>query len=511
MTAMVLGWLPAGTQVFAQVINTWTEQGPGPILKDSNTLLLPDNPVAGAINAIVPSPTSSDVVFAGTVSGGIWTTSNATASTPTWTPLTDTQLRALPIKSLAISPVDSRILFAGTGSTSSFGPVPSGNDNGSGGIGVARSIDGGNNWTVQAGDKFTGRVITSIVPTTLDSGRIVLASTWPDDGGVYRSTDTGATFIRISGNSASRLPDAGVTSLIADPADPRRFYAGVPGGGAGQLGDVYRSDDGGVTWKTTGLPVGSASLRILLTIHNDPVNNVVYAATITKNVFTGVFRSINQGGWRNLGLPNPPIYSAGDGEGGQGGLHGAIAADPSNPDVVFISGDAQSETKKGDFNTTPRIANANGCTAYYGNVFRYTGTRWENIVCSGAKGTAPKADSRFMTFDKNGDLLQANDGGIARLVKPNDRATRNRVAVDGNISSAEFHSISYDPVSNIVLGGAQDNGTAFQSSSGAFSWNQEDGGDGGVVGVDGDQKAHFGTSIRYSSSQQLGGFNRTEW
>ena len=109
----------------------WQEQGPGPICNEGATLL-PNmcdaadtvmggkNPAAGAINAIVPSPTNSGVVFVGTVSGGVWKTSNATAAIPTWTPLTDNQLPQLPINSLAMSPVDSLTLFAGTGNTSSF-------------------------------------------------------------------------------------------------------------------------------------------------------------------------------------------------------------------------------------------------------------------------------------------------------------------------------------------------------------------------------------------------------
>ena len=46
----------------------WVEQGPGPILNGGSEGI-PNNPVAGAINAIVPSPGSVDVVFVGTVSG----------------------------------------------------------------------------------------------------------------------------------------------------------------------------------------------------------------------------------------------------------------------------------------------------------------------------------------------------------------------------------------------------------------------------------------------------------
>jgi hypothetical protein len=56
---LAIGVLAGGTQAFAQ--STWTEQGPGPILNGANTALPPTSPTAGAINAIVPSPTSADV------------------------------------------------------------------------------------------------------------------------------------------------------------------------------------------------------------------------------------------------------------------------------------------------------------------------------------------------------------------------------------------------------------------------------------------------------------------
>ena len=97
IAALCAGALALAAPGRAQV---WQEQGPGPICNAGATLL-PNmcdaadtvmggkNPAAGAINAIVPSPTDSGVVFVGTVSGGVWKTSNATAAFPTWTPLTD--------------------------------------------------------------------------------------------------------------------------------------------------------------------------------------------------------------------------------------------------------------------------------------------------------------------------------------------------------------------------------------------------------------------------------------
>jgi hypothetical protein len=236
-----MGILAGGTQAWALDDKNWEEQGPGPILNGSNTVLPNNSPVAGAINAIAPSRDSADVIFVGTVSGGVWKTSNATAAVSSWTPLTDHQLPKLPIKSLAISPVDPKTLFAGTGSTTSF------NEFGSLGIGVARSTDGGETWKVLAASTFTGRTIVSIVPTTLNGGKTILAATWPDAGGVYRSTDDAVTFTRISGNGISGLPNAGVTSLIADPSNANRFYAGVPASaGGGAAAGVYRSDNRGV-------------------------------------------------------------------------------------------------------------------------------------------------------------------------------------------------------------------------------------------------------------------------
>src|SRR5262245_10375542 len=101
----------------------WIEQGPG-IIRNGQTEGIPDNPVVGAVNAVVAAtPTDGNVVYIGTVNGGVWKTTNATAAPPTWTPLTDHLsfvgvFPGLSIASLAMSPTDPNTLFAGTGSTS---------------------------------------------------------------------------------------------------------------------------------------------------------------------------------------------------------------------------------------------------------------------------------------------------------------------------------------------------------------------------------------------------------
>jgi hypothetical protein len=114
-----------------------------------------------------------------------------------------------------------------------------------------------------------------------------------------------------------------------------------------------------------------------------------------------------------------------------------------------------------------------------------------------------------MVFDADGNILQGDDGGIYRLVAPSDKNTRAWVDVNGNLATAEFHSVAYDPLSNVILGGTQDNGTAEQVAPGGTTWNDvQPVGDGGLVAVDADQAAHPGTSIRYSSYQNLNDFTR---
>jgi hypothetical protein len=476
---------------------TWVEQGPGPIVGGA-TQGIPDSPVAGAIEAIAVDPTNADVVYAGSVNGGVWKTTNATAANPIWTPLTDLQLPEISIDSLAISPVNSNTLFAGTGSTSSFFAY------GSPGIGVARSMDGGASWTVLGSDIFAGQRIRRVVPTTLGNGNVILVATeFAGHGefgltaakGLYRSIDNGASFVRISGGAGTGLPDQEVSDLVADPSNPSRFYAAVPvpnrAAPTGHEG-IYKSEDGGLTWSVmnNGLPALDSTYRIFLSVHNSPGHDVIYAMLISDSPLQlqGVFRSADQGAtWAAMGVPNMNFFPNGN------DLTGAILADRQDANVVYISGDSGSGNAisilfRGDFSQN---------------------NPWSSLLANDCNGMAPHGDSRAMVFDPNDNILQGNDGGLYRLVDPSVKAARHWVSVNGNLGTTEFHSVGYDPVSNIILGGSQDNGNSEQTTPGSLTWNGfQTGGDGGDVAVDSDQTIHPGTSIRYSSYDSLANFNR---
>ena len=118
-----------------------------------------------------------------------------------------------------------------------------------------------------------------------------------------------------------------------------------------------------------------------------------------------------------------------------------------------------------------------------------------------AQNSAGHADSREMTFDANGNLIDVSDGGIVRRMNPGGDWT----SINGNIQVMEFHSIAYDTNLDIILGGTQDTGTPEQSAPGSATWNSLATADGGKVAVN-DSVA--GTSVRYFSFQNLGAFTR---
>ncbi len=493
----------AAAMLSPALAQTWTAQGPGPTL-NAQTQGLPNNPVSGAIAASAIHPTDPNTVYLGAVNGGVWKTSNGLAASPTWSVLTDQALAASSISAVALSPVDPNTVYAGTGSSSSLG------SDGSPGIGLAKSTNGGATWSVLAAATFAGKRIISVAPTALPgatlSDHVVMAAVLRGNFGLYRSVDSGVTFTRISGSAG--LPDGGVSVIAADPGNTSRFYAGVPSAtlNSGVAG-VYRSNDGGANWVpvNTGIPAAvlNNSARLLLSA-SAAAPNPVYAAAISSDVasgiapghLSGVFRSANLGAtWSSLGLPSPEIFP-----GGQGGLHGAIAALPTNANAVIVSGDRQANPF------------TNGCTNFTANSQRNDSGVWSALDCNGASGTSPHADSRAIAFEASGHMLQSNDGGIYRLLNPDAAANvRSWASVNANVQPTEMHSVAYDPFSNILFGGTQDTGATIQSAPGSAVWNEFLQGDGAKVAVDADQTAHAGTSIRYTSSQRLGNFNRSSW
>jgi hypothetical protein len=465
----------------------WVPVGPAPAVEGQDEgITSPEgnNPVAGAINGIAPSATDANVIYVASVNGGVWKTVNGKAASPNWTPLTDQALPGLSLATIVISPLDSNLIFCGAGRVSSLA------NNGGKLFGIGRSTDGGATWTVVA-PNLADRDVLSIIPTrTLEAGKqVVLTGT---GSGLFRSVDGGITYTLVTNG----LTNDAISDLAADPGTATRFYASI-------LGTIFRSDDTGATWvQATGAGFNIVQgARVLLSAHSSPNNSVVYAAVIEGGALTNVYRSADQGAnWTALSVPNPPLFP-----GKQGQNQGALLADKTDPTTVWISGDRQPDgTELGGMNQFP---NPNGANNYSGNIFRNVGGTWQLMCLNGANGSSPHADSRAMVFDADGNILHACDGGIFKLNNPN-ASTRLWSSINGDIKVTEAHSSSYDPVGKDFMSGAQDNGVSFQRTPGNFVWLQIAQGDGGRVAADADQTAHAGTSLRYYCTQNFGGFSR---
>jgi len=491
----------------------WNPEGPFSTLNGQVENIQGGNAVVGAIHTVAAHPVNADRLYIGATNGGIWRTDNAQAANPDWTPLTD-DMPSLSIGALEFDPANPDNMVAGIGRFSSFGL------RGGSLTGLMTTTDGGDSWTQITHPLLTGRNITGVA---LRGNTILVTSnnfSGGTGGGVYRSTDSGANWTLISGSNG--LTAGASFDLVGDPTNADRFYASIQSVG------IFQSNNAGASW--TNISANDAS-GVEAAIQASGNNNTEMAVASNGRLYVGVLNNgrpnyigfTNNGtSWTTMDLPQTN-ESNGDTEGlsprekpgGQGSIHFSIVVDPVDPNTVYVAGDRQD---------TP-FPNFIGATNYTGRIFRGDTTvtatgavpspQWEHMthrddiaqIPEGgtANSSSPHADSREMTFDANGILIEVDDGGIYKRTSPQDN-TGDWFSLNGNLQVTEFHDISYDSVSNTLIGGAQDTGTPEQAPNGI--WNSVSTADGGDVAVDDITLAGSNQSIHYSSFQNLGAFRR---
>jgi len=522
-----------------------------------------DNLVIGAVNRVLPHPFDANIMYIGSVNGGVWKTTNALSNNPSWTPLTD-KLKSTSIGALAFDTADAtrNTIIAGVGRTSSLGY------RGGPYTGLQISTDGGTTFSdVDGGGKLKGLNITGVVK----HGDIIVVGVNRAENwyplipyyGVFRSTDNGATFTPIS---TSDIPLGRVADIVIDPANPTTIYVAiynlaVPLVGGGR-GGIYKSIDMGATWNKISTPeielaielvsVYDRNIKLATSILGRVYVAIAVAATTTPTAgkLSAIFSSQNGGAsWTTLSLPttnelteNGNIVTFGIHPGGQGFIHFSFEADPINPDILYIGGDRQPSKFGGtNRNVMPSIyytnatsyvplldatfPNSIGAATYSGRLFRgnvdvLTNTcTWVHLTHSNTLGAAgggtasnssPHPDSRDMAFDASGNLIQCDDGGIYRRTLPQSNMG-DWFSMNGNLQVTEIHSIVYDPVTKRITVGTQDNGTNQQILPYSKNWKNIDlkKGDGGVVSVD--TLVNPGFSLLYISVQYLGNFLRVTY
>ncbi len=246
---------------------------------------------SGRIADIAIHPENENIWYVAVGSGGVWKTTN---SGTTWKALFDKE-NVYSMGCVTIDPNNPHTIWVGTGENV-------GGRHAGFGDGVYVSHDDGKTWK-NMGLKNSEHVSKIIVhPTNPDI--VWVASQGPlwskgGERGVYKTTDGGKTWKRTLGDAAW----IGATDMLIDPNNTDVLYAatwqrhrtvaGYLGGGPGS--GLHKSTDGGETWKAlkTGIPksnLGKTGLAM------SPFNSdVIYAALEFDRTKGGVYMTTNGG------------------------------------------------------------------------------------------------------------------------------------------------------------------------------------------------------------------------
>jgi photosystem II stability/assembly factor-like uncharacterized protein len=259
----------------------------------------------GRVDDIEAVPGTPRIIFVASASGGVFrSTNNGT----TWAAVSDPYFATMSVGDIAIAPGNPNIVWAGMGE-------PNNRQSSTWGDGVYKSDDGGTTWR-HMGLRETqsiGRVV--IDPTNPEVVFVAAVGHLfgpNEERGVYRTRDGGRTWSKVLGVDAN----TGATDIIISPDgrtlvaamyQRRRRAFGFAGSGPGS--GMYRSTDGGDTWLriTNGLPQEELG-RIGLDISRS--NPDIMFAVVEARAAGGVYRSVDRGStWTRQSSTNPrPSY-----------------------------------------------------------------------------------------------------------------------------------------------------------------------------------------------------------
>ncbi len=282
---------------------------------------------AGKVNAVAGVPGNPAVYYMGADGGGVWKTNDGGV---TWKPIFDGESIAS-MGAIAVSPSNPNIIYAGTGVNTVYGDVSYGN-------GVYKSTNGGETW--QHLGLEDSRHIARILVDPRNPDIVLVAAIGDGYGpneqrGVFRSTDGGKNWKKVLFKDNT----TGAVDLCFEPGNPRVVYATLwhviwkpelkdqpfePGSG------LYKSKDGGITWKQitgNGLPTVNWG-RSGVAVAPGVGGKRIYVIIDAKEKKGGLFRSDDGGAtWRKI-TEDPRIETS--------WYMGEIFVDPKNPDGVYV-------------------------------------------------------------------------------------------------------------------------------------------------------------------------------
>lgn len=397
--------------------------------------------MGGRVTDIVGIPGDPSTFYVAGADGGVFKTTNGGVTMEALF----TDQPAYSVGALAVAPSDHEVIWLGSGEGDPRNSVGYGK-------GVFRSTDGGKSWSA-AGLPGTDRIKRLVVhPQNPEVACVcALGREWGpnEERGVFRTQDGGKSWEKVLYIDAT----TGCSDLAMDPSNPRILYAGMwtfsrkpwRFDDGGKETGVYRSMDGGTTWKKihTGLPDKPMARPGLAIAASQP--NTIFLLTEFPNTSGTLFRSDDRGdNWRLVNKdPNinfRPFY------------YSDIRVDPNNPEVLYTLSGSLNKSTDG------------------GRTFRTIG-----------RGVHGDHQSFWIDPLNSKRLLSGSDGGFQVSFDAGDTWD-----IVNNVELSQFYQIFVDNQQPYNLyGGLQDNGTWVGPSNSLHEagilkrhWKQLAGGDG---------------------------------
>ena len=300
--------------------------------------------MGGRVSDIALDPRNPSLFYVGLATGGLFKTGD---NGVTFDPIFDRE-SVQSIGAVSIAPSDSDIIWVGTGE-------PSDRNSAGWGNGVYRSTDGGGTWQ-NVGLKDSRAIARVLVhPKNADTAYVAAAGNlWADGGerGLYKTTDAGKTWKLVLQAAAPHNARTGCSDASFDPANPEIIYAilyarqrtpwsftyGVKATNGEDVGGIFKSTNGGSTWKKLsgglptqtgriGLGVAAGNPKIVMAVVQSDEGGTAGISDIHSRA-GGIFRSEDGGEkWTRTSAINPrPFYFS------------EIRIDPSNDQRVYLGG-----------------------------------------------------------------------------------------------------------------------------------------------------------------------------
>jgi photosystem II stability/assembly factor-like uncharacterized protein len=387
-------------------------------------------------------PGDPTTYYFGATGGGVW---KSTDGANTWFPIFDKD-GAPGIGSIAVAVSDPNVIYVGTGEACIRGNITQGD-------GVWKSLDAGKSWK-NVGLKDSRAIGKVIVNPNNPDIAFVAALGHPfgpnTERGVFRTTDGGKTWDKV----LYKNENTGAIDVVFDPQNPHILFtslwearrtpwtlsSGGPGSG------IYRSSDGGATWKQLqeqehGLPKGPYG-RIGLAVAAN--SERVYALIEAKE--GGLYRSDDGGDTWDLVNGSHGLFQ-------RAWYYMHIIADPQDANTVYVA-DVE--------------------------FFKSTdGGRTFNKI------KVPHDDNHGLWIDPKNTkrMIASNDGGVTISLDGGKSWTR-----EDNQPTAQFYHVITDTrTPYYVYGSQQDNSTvaiASRSDDGTIgrdNWYEVGGGEAGYI------------------------------